>query len=325
MMAEQAQLDLPFVYLSEDPNATRPSGTRKAAPSEERSMDEYQPIRVGTGKPLPDIRRGEHRRIRWGRWIFLVALLLYFFFPFRTNVLILGVDDSPTRGPVGRSDTIILSTITPYYTGLLGIPRDLWVTVPGVGDQRINTAYFFAEAQQRGSGPVAAMNTIRQNFGVTVHNYLVVHMAGVSEFVDSLGGIDVTIKSPMAGYSQGTYHLDGTQALAFARERYSSDDFSRMKQGQILILAVAKKLLSPAGLSHLIPAMITASQTIETNIPVWLYPRIAVAMLRAAIFGIDGRTITREMVMPFKTDLGAQVLAPNWDAINPVLKQVFGQ
>lgn len=287
-------------------------------------MDEYQPIRVGVARPLPDIRRGEHRRVRWGRWVIASLLLLYFFAPLRTNLLILGADDSSTRGPVGRSDTIILATLTPYYTGLLGIPRDLWVTVPGVGPQRINTAYFFAEAARRGSGPAAAMQTVRENFGVTVNRYLVVHMAGLSQVVDALGGLDLTLSQPMGGLAPGTYHLDGAQALAFVRERYSSDDFSRMKQGQLLISAGLKKALSPPGWKYILPAIIATSQTVDTNLPVWLYPRLALVLVRTALFGLDGRTISREMVVPFRTDQGAQVLAPNWDAINPLLRQMFG-
>jgi LCP family protein required for cell wall assembly len=301
---------------------TAPS--RPAQPAEQ-AMDEYQPIRVGGTKPLPEIRRGEHRRVRWGRWVLLVAVLLYFFAPLHTNILILGADDSPTRGGLGRSDTLILSTITPYYTGLLGIPRDLWVTVPGVGEQRINTAYFFAEAQAPGSGPEAAMETVRQNFGVSVHNYLVLHMGGLVEIVDALGGLDVTIDKPLAGYSPGTYHLDGTQALAFVRERYSSDDFSRMRQGQILMTAGLRKALNPASLQYLPGTLLATSRAIDTNVPLWLYPRLGLALVRTALFGMDGRTITREMVVPFQTNEGAQVLAPNWEAINPLLKEMFGQ
>jgi LCP family protein required for cell wall assembly len=302
----------------------QPPGAPPAQPSEQ-SMEEYQPIHVGAGRQIPDIRKGEHRRVRRGRWAILAVLLLYFFAPLRTNILILGADDSATRGPVGRSDTLILSSVSPYYTGLLGIPRDLWVSVPGVGEQRINTAYFFAEAQQRGSGARAAMDTVRQDFGVAVHNYVVLHMGGLAEIVDALGGVDVSLDKPMAGYPPGTYHLDGTQALAFIRERYTSDDFSRMKQGQVLIAAGLKKGLNPANWQYLPATLIATSQAVDTNIPIWLYPRLGLALVRTAIFGMDGRTITREMVFPFQTDQGAQVLAPNWEAINPVLKEMFGQ
>jgi anionic cell wall polymer biosynthesis LytR-Cps2A-Psr (LCP) family protein len=150
-------------------------------------------------------------------------------------------------------------------------------------------------------------------------------MAGLADVIDALGGLDVTISTPMAGFAPGTYHLDGTQALAFARERYSSDDFSRMKQGQILIIAGLKKALTPSGWPHLLPALVAASQAIDTSVPIWLFPRLGFALFRTAVFGLDGRTITREMVVPLKTDLGAQVLEPNWEAINPVLEQMFGQ
>lgn len=319
-------MDQPLINIAGDPSPEMAETAPSRPPQPPaQPMDEYQPIRVGAAKPLPDIRRGEHRRRRWGRWLILAGVLLYFFAPLRTNILILGADDSPTRGSVGRSDTLILSTITPYYTGLLGIPRDLWVTIPGVGEQRINTAYFFAEAQEQGSGAEAAMDTVRENFGVPVHNSLVVHMGGLAEVVDALGGVDVTIDKPLASYPPGTYHLDGTQALAFARERYSADDFSRMRQGQILISAGLKKALNPANWPYLPGTLLAASRAVDTDVPPWLFPRLGLALVRTAVFGMDGRTITREMVLPFQTGEGAQVLRPNWEAINPVLKEMFGQ
>jgi LCP family protein required for cell wall assembly len=316
----------PLTNLTGDPaDEMAETAPSRPAPLPAQSMDEYQPIRVGAAKPIPDIRRGEHRRLRWGRWLLLAAVLMYFFAPLRTNILILGADDSAARGAVGRSDTLILSTITPYYTGLLGIPRDLWVTIPGVGEQRINTAYFFAEATQPGTGAQAALDTVRENFGVSVHNYLVIHMGGLEDIVDTLGGLDVAIDKPLAGYSPGTYHLDGTQALAFVRERYSADDFSRMRQGQILISAGLKKVLSPANWRYLPGTLLATSRAVDTNVPLWLYPRLGLALVRSALFGVDGRTITREMVSPFQTNEGAQVLRPNWEAINPVVREMFGQ
>jgi hypothetical protein len=65
-------------------------------------------------------------------------------------------------------------------------------------------------------------------------------------------------------------------------------------------------------------------RAVDTNIPVWLWPRLGLALLRAGPDGIDGRTITREMVT--NTFVGdANVLLPNWDLINPVLLEMFGQ
>ncbi len=98
---------------------------------------------------------------------------LYLMGPWRTTVLLLGIDRAPEGTEVARSDTMMLLTIVPPagYTGILSLPRDLWVTVPGVGVNRINTAHFFGESQAAGSGPRLAVDTVRQNFGLDVDGY----------------------------------------------------------------------------------------------------------------------------------------------------------
>jgi len=256
----------------------------------------------------------------------LALILLYFFAPLRANILLLGTDDSPERGSVGRTDTIILATIVPLkpYVGMLSIPRDLWVNVPGVGEQRINTAYFFAESNVPGSGAGAALQTIRENFGIPVHYYVVIHMLGLREIVDALGGVEISLGSPVGGFPAGTYHLNGEEALRFVRERSNSDDFSRMLRAQILLSAMFKKAIGPSSWTLFPQFVISLTEVIETNIPVWQWPRLLFALLRAFLFGIDSQTITREMVIPFQTSQGAQVLAPDWNAINPLLRRMFG-
>jgi LCP family protein required for cell wall assembly len=256
----------------------------------------------------------------------IISLALYFLAPLRTNILLLGTDDSPERGAVGRTDTMILATIVPTrpYIGMLSIPRDLWVNVPGVGEQRINTAYFFAEVNERGAGSQAAMQTIRENFGIPVGYYALIHMYGVVGAVDALGGVDLRLNSSLGGWEAGTYHVDGTQALEFVRERSSSDDFSRMKRTQVLMLALAGRVLEPDSWAQLPSFVYSALQAVDTNIPFWQIPRLAFALVRAPLFGIDSRVISREMVVPFQTSAGAQVLAPNWDVINPILLEMFG-
>jgi len=281
-------------------------------------MDRYQAVR-----PVP-VR---HKR-SW-RWplILLAFILLYFVAPLRTNILLLGTDDSPERGSVGRTDTIILATVVPLkpYVGMLSIPRDLWVSIPNVGEQRINTAYFFAEANQPGSGPGAALQTIRNNFGISVHYYAIIHMLGLSSVVDTLDGVDINLTSPIGGFPAGTHHLNGEEALSFVRERSSSDDFSRMVRTQILLAAVLRNIVQPSNWLSLPRFIVSLSQVVSTNIPFWQWPRLLFALLRAFLFGLDSQTITREMVTPFQTSQGAQVLAPNWEAINPLLKKMFGQ
>lgn len=277
----------------------------------------------------PAVRALPVRRRKIWRWllVLLALILFYFLVPLRTNILLLGTDDSPERGSVGRTDTIILGTIVPLkpYVGMLSIPRDLWVSIPNVGEQRINTAYFFAEANQPGSGSRAALQTIRDNFGISVHYYAVIHMLGLTSVIDTLGGVDIDLESPMGEYPAGPHHLNGSDALAFVRERSSSDDFSRMVRTQILLAAVLKKVLYPSNWLFLPRFIVSLTQVVDTNIPLWQWPRLLFALLRAFLFGIDSETITREMVTPFQTSQGAQVLAPNWEVINPLLKRMFGE
>jgi polyisoprenyl-teichoic acid--peptidoglycan teichoic acid transferase len=98
-----------------------------------------------------------------------------------------------------------------------------------------------------------------------------------------------------------------------------------MKQGQILARAMLSKVSNPLNWFRLPAFGIGTARAIKTDVPFWLWPRLAVALGRAAVLGIDGRTITREMVNPFTTDGGAQVLVPDWLKINPLLLQIFGQ
>lgn len=255
-----------------------------------------------------------------------LILATYFFAPLRTNLLVLGIDYAPPGSNVGRSDTIMLASVVPLKprVTILSIPRDLWVIIPGIGENRINTAHFFAEAQQPGAGPQKAMETIRQNFGIGVGYYLRVRFEGVKEVVDALGGVDIELAEPMAGYPPGRHHLTGNKALAFARSRLGADDFFRMEQGQILVKSALRQMLNPVYWPRLPAVTLTFLRNVDTNIPVWLWPRLLLALLRAGPDGIDNRTIQREMVTPFTTDQGASVLLPDWSQINQLIAEMFG-
>lgn len=245
----------------------------------------------------------------------------------RTNILILGLDSREPGSDLGRSDTIILSTFVPRqpYLGMLSIPRDLWVTIPGHGENRINTAHFFAEGETPGSGPEAAMQTVRQNFGVDVDYYLRIRFDSFMDLVDFLGGIDVDLPEAMSGYPAGIHHMNSEQALAFVRDRAGSDDFYRMQRAQIFVKSLLKELIAPAGwrqLPNILPVII---EMVDTNVPIPKWPGLGITLLRVGPDGIDNRIISREMTNPFTTSQGAQVLGPNWNVINPVLQEMFGQ
>jgi polyisoprenyl-teichoic acid--peptidoglycan teichoic acid transferase len=259
--------------------------------------------------------------------LFLLVLGVYLLYPARSNVLIMGVDRTPQGTDVGRTDTLILTSIQTLSAsvGMLSVPRDLWVTVPGFGENRINTAHFFAEADLVGSGPAAAILTVQSNFGVDVDYFLRIKFDGVVEFVNALGGLDLELEKSTGGLPAGPHHLAGDQALAFIRDRSGTDDFFRMQQGQFFIKALLTQVRTPGSWLRIPGAVAVLLQALDTNIPFWQIPRLGAAVLRAGADGIDARTITRDQVNPFTTSSGANVLAPDWALINPVLLELFGQ
>lgn len=305
-----------------DPLAeTQPSTT----PAAEWSLDAFQPIPISRA---PKQNRGK-AFIQGCLTVFLAAIILfaiYLLLPIRTNILVMGTDSRDPADPNGRTDTMILTSIVPLRPDvvMLSVPRDLWVNVTGIGEQRINTAYFLAEINEPGSGAQNAKDTIEDNFGVEMDYYALIQFEGILTVVDAIGGVDVEIPRPMSGYDAGVVHMDGTEALAFVRDRSGSDDFFRMERGQIFIRSLWTQMLRPDQWSK-IPALIgSLSAVLQTDVPFWLYPRLGVALLRAGPGGIDSRVITREMVNPFTTSGGAQVLGPDWAAIDPVIEELFG-
>lgn len=252
--------------------------------------------------------------------------VFYFIFPPRVNVLIIGIDETPEGTYLGRTDTIILATVQPLkpYFGMLSIPRDLWVHIPGVGENRINTAHIFAELEKPGSGPSATLETVQQNFGIDVDYFLRIRFDGFEQIVDAMDGVNVELTQPMAGYQAGVHQLDGQRALAFVRDRSGTDDFYRMARGQLFSKAIFIQLANPDQWENL-PAVIQAvADVVDTNVPVWQWPRFILTILRVGVDGVDSHVITREMVDPFTTAGGAQVLAPDWNKINPLIVELFG-
>ena len=262
--------------------------------------------------------------------ILITAALImsaYLFFPKRTNILLLGLDYTEPTNAVGRTDTIIMSTflLPDGYVGLLSIPRDLWVSIPGVGENRINTAHFFAEAQQTGFGPVLAMDTIEENFAVDMDYFARIQFQGFRDVVNAMGGLDIYLPEPMAGYQEGAHHLTGNKTLAFVRNRQGSDDFFRMARAQLVLKAITEQLSKPANWIK-IPAVIRAfSASIDTDVPAWEWPRLVFALLYGGIDDLDNKTISREMTTSYVTDSGANVLLPDWNMIFPLKQEIFGE
>jgi LCP family protein required for cell wall assembly len=277
----------------------------------------------GRKQDIPSPVRRKSHPVRNG----LILLLIFFLFftPMRTTVLLIGIDRVPEGSNAGRSDTMILATMPPFLpeVSLFSIPRDLWVNIPGVGENRINTAHYFAELYQPGTGMDAAAGVVEANFGIDVPYVIRIKFDGLINIVDAMGGVTIDLPEAMSGLEAGVNHLDGTQALAFVRDRKGSDDFSRQKRGQMFINAAFRTMLNPVKwlrIPVIIPAVLKA---VDTNIPAYAWPRVIYGFAFSAVFGFDAQTLDRNWVTPWVTNEGAQVLLPNWDLILPAIDQIF--
>ncbi len=184
------------------------------------------------------------------------------------TILILGTDQRPSIGPGSkepganksdagsRSDTIMLWRIGAGTSRRLSIPRDTVANVPGHGDTKINAAYAYG-------GPALAIKTVEQFTGIPINHVIVVNLAAFPQFIDAIGGIDVTTGKVCSDISGGTkkggfslyltpgpHHLDGLQALTYARTRKNTcnpaeNDLTRVQHQQEILNAIKAKLFSP--------------------------------------------------------------------------------
>lgn len=290
------------------------------------NWDDTRPNSLADFETRP-VKRGRRRGRGCSFWLALFILLgIYFLAPLESTILILGIDRAPEGTVLGRSDTNILVRVNPFTADvwMLSIPRDLWVTIPGYGEERINAAHYFGESLGAGEGIKLAAATVEANFEVEVDYTIRIQLEKFAGVVDALGGVDLELSDAMGGYPIGEHHLDGTQALAFVRDRAGTDDFFRMQQGQVMAKALFSEILNPLNWPR-IPAVLGQTlQVVEMDIPWWRWPRLGLALLRAGPGGIESRTLERSMVTPFTTALGADVLLPNWDLIRPVIREMFG-
>jgi polyisoprenyl-teichoic acid--peptidoglycan teichoic acid transferase len=271
-----------------------------------------------------------------------VAALVVLWPTERTNILLLGVDRRPDETTfVTRTDTMILTTVYPKerYVGILSIPRDLYVMLPQGFTGRVNTAHFFAEVDETGSGPAAAMEVVRSNFGVDVDHFVRVDLVGFVRIVDAMGGVEIDVPDALIDYEYPTYdygvrtvefaegpqHMDGEAALAYARIRHGSSDFQRAARQQLVIEALMAQAMRPGTWVRLPAIMAAVNESIDTDLGVLDLVRLAPTLLLVGPANIDRAVIEDEMVEPYTTESGASVQLPVWEAINPVLLEMFGQ
>ncbi len=189
------------------------------------------------------------------------------------NILLLGIDNGAYGRPTedGRSDTMLLLTSNPTEkkAQLLSIPRDTYTEIVGMNYyDKINHAYAYGQAKM-------AINSVEKLFDTSIDFYMEINMSGLMEFVDAVGGIEVT--SPLTftyegrSFEEGKKELlDGESALRFARMRYDDPegDYGRQKRQRIVIEQLVKKMMSFNSITNFEKIMNAVSKNVKTDIPI---------------------------------------------------------
>jgi len=190
-----------------------------------------------------------------------------------TNILLLGTDHAKTVDRLGNrhSDSMLLLRTDPDHNRIayLSILRDLRVSIPGYGENKINAAFQFG-------GPALAARTVRSVTGLPVNHVIIVDFASFRTLIDELGGIDVDVPRPVLSnrfdcpfatqvrcsrwrgwrFAKGRQHLDGRRALMYSRIRKNQldpreSDATRTARQQQVLQAMASKLTSPLTLARM--------------------------------------------------------------------------
>jgi LCP family protein required for cell wall assembly len=300
----------PVPLTQTPPPPPPPTATPKAGPTPIEPWSGFappvEPSAIEIRRPIPPLQMGENV----------------------VNIMVLGSDERPyTFGH--RTDTIMLVSLDldAGTATLLSFPRDLYIFIPGWRVDRINVADAFG-------GPERVAQTILYNFGIEVDHTIMINFYGFTQVVDSLGGIDVKVEAFLQdecghidwAYSPGTYHMDGFTALCYVRMRKTAGDFDRLRRQQETLVAIFNKILTLEGLSRIPDLYAQFRSYVETDLSLEDTLRL---LPLATKLGAEPDRIHRYSIDPTMGTIwrvpysGASVILPDWEAIEPMLHEIF--
>ena len=194
-----------------------------------------------------------------------------------TNILLLSSDARPGED-VSRSDSIMILTIDNINKKLkvTSLMRDMLVKIDGHGEEKLNHAFAYG-------GPTKTIETIQNNFGIKLHNYVIVDFNAFVKVIDAINGIEVTIKDyeldELNKYildgggserdlltSPGTYNLNGYQALSYARIRKVGNGEYERTERQRAVLQIALEKVKDMSTVKLVSLLNELFPYVKTNI-----------------------------------------------------------
>jgi LCP family protein required for cell wall assembly len=266
----------------------------------------------------------------------------------RVTILVMGLDyrDWEIGEGAPRTDTMMLLTIDPLSktAGMLSIPRDLFVSIPGFNYERINVAYRQGEIYEYRDptggpegGPGLAVATVEQLLGVEINFYALVDFYAFEKVVDEIGGVELTVTEPILVdpvgdkiprvIEPGRYNFPGDMLLAYARARKTEGgDFDRARRQQDVIIGIRNRLLEDIpGVVSKAPILYSElAEGVKTNMTLTEAIQLGLLAKDISLESIRKGAISEEHIVFFTTPTGDQVLKPRPDAIRELRDYIFG-
>ncbi|HEY3117401.1 MAG TPA: LCP family protein, partial [Chloroflexota bacterium] len=266
----------------------------------------------------------------------------------RINILMLGTDQRPEERAAGvptRTDVILVVSLDPVHktAGIVSFPRDMWLPIAGLGEQRINEAYQYGERHKvSGGGSALVSSTLDRNFGLSTSHYAIFNFEAFQNIIDTLDGVVIDVPRPLKDdafptdqdsedifgmqriyFQPGPQLMRGSAALHYVRSRHSETDFARNARQRQVLLGIRDRVLRVNALPNL-PSVITQTlAALQTD----LSPGDALSLAKL-VTQIDSSNIRTLGVGPplvsgYTGEDGASLLLPNNAAIKRAIQQLM--
>ena len=180
------------------------------------------------------------------------------------SVYISGIDTYGTISTKSRSDVNMIVTVNPNTKQILltSIPRDYYIPFNVLGGERDKLTHSGLYGVEETKG------NVENYFGVNIDYYVRVNFTSLIDIVDAIGGIEVDNPRAFGEFSQGTIHLNGTQALAFSRERhaFADGDKERGRNQMRVITGIINKVISPSIITNYMSLLNSLHSSFQTNL-----------------------------------------------------------
>lgn len=257
-----------------------------------------------------------------------------------TVIALLGTDES-RQAKIWRTDSILLVLVNEQSrrVGILAIPRDLWVFVPGHGHGRINTVDALGERTGHPGGGLGLLDqTLRHNLDIPVDHHVRIDFRGFEDLIDELGGVTIDVQAPIkdwfpdplhpSGWTKltlpaGRQHMDGRTALSYCRSRMTTSDFDRSRRQIQVLVALGAKVLTLETLVRAPKLWEAYRASVDTDLTMVEAVQLAYVIRGIGLENIRTRQVDRDATAAWVAPGGAQVLLPRIGAIQETVRELI--